>query len=145
MLTYHEGDNIGSLRTVEIILHTLPVAFNPVQLPIGSTWTVILFKDETGVLILKTEDSDNGPIYNYAGSFFIHNLRDEVDQVLLPFCGKAIAILRLTDMNGRVYIIGSPDAPVTLNLAATSGQKYINENGSTFNFSVDQTSPALRA
>jgi hypothetical protein len=144
-MNYYEGDNIGGIRTLDIIRHDLPIGFNPVQLPIGSSWINIPFKDESGVLIPKTELSDNGTIYNYSGSFLIPNMRDEVDQELLPFCGKAIAILRIIDMNGRVQIIGSPDTPVTLNLAATTGQKYTNENGSQFNFSVDQIAAALPA
>lgn len=145
MMNYFEGDNIGSLRAVDIIRKDLPIGMNPVQLPYGADWTSIPLKDEGGILQLKTTDSDNGPVYTYSGSFLVPNMRDEVDQVLLPLCGKEICILRLTDMNGRLYIIGTPDAPVTLNIAATTGQKYSNENGSTFNFTVDQTSAAVAA
>jgi hypothetical protein len=144
-MNYYEGDNIGSIKAVEIIRHDLPIGFNPVYLPIGSTWTLIPFREENGELVLKTEESDNGPIYTYSGSFFVHNMRDEVDQVMIPFCGKAIAILRIMDMNDRVYIIGTPDAPVTINANGSTGKKYTNENGITFNFTVDQTTEALRA
>lgn len=142
-MNYYEGDNIGGAKKIEIIRCDLPIGFNPVQLPIGAIWTNIPFKEETGVLAVKTEATDNGPVFTYSGSLTAPNMRDEVDQVLFPFCGKAIAIVRYTDMNNRVYILGSPDCPVTVNLAAYTGQKYINENGSTFNFSVDQSSAAL--
>ena len=144
-MNYYENDNIGGIRTLEIIWHNLPIAFNPVYLPIGSNWTNIPFKDESGKLTIKTEASENGTIYTYAGTFFIHNMRDEVDQVLLPFCGEAVCIMRITDMNGRVYIIGTPDAPVTLNVSASTGEKYSNENGTGFSFTVDQSAPALAA
>jgi hypothetical protein len=144
-MNYYENDNIGSIKFVDILLHSLPIAFRPLYLPIGTDWIRIPMKEEAGELKLKSEDSANGPIYTYFGSFFVHNMRDEVDEVLLPFCGKAIAIMRITDMNDRVYIIGTPDAPVTLNVAAGTGLKYINENGSAFNFTVDQTSPATAA
>jgi hypothetical protein len=144
-MNYYEGDNIGSIKAIDIIRCDLPTGFNPAVLPIGAVWTSIPFKQESGVLVPKIDVSDNGPVYNYSGSFLIPNMRDEVDLLLMPFCGKAIAILRITDMNGRVYIIGSPDAPVTLNLAATTGQKYINENGAMFNFLVEQTTAALPA
>jgi hypothetical protein len=144
-MNYYENDNIGSLKAVEIIRHDLPIAYAPIYLPVESSWTSIPIKEEAGELLLKTEGSDNGPIYIYSGSFFIHNMRHEVDQALLPFCGRAVAILRVTDMNDRVYILGTPDAPVTLNVAAGTGRKYSNENGSAFNFTVDQTSPAPAA
>ncbi len=144
-MNYYEGDNIGSIKAVEIMRHDLPISFNPVYLPIGSSWIPVSFKDENGEFQLKTEKSDNGPIYTYSGFFFIQNMRDEVDAAMIPFSGKSIAILRIKDMNDRVYIIGTPDAPVTINAAGGTGKKYINENGVTFNFTVDQTAEALRA
>jgi len=144
-MTHHEGDNIESLKSIEVIQHDLPTSLKPLTLTIGKEWITILFKDETGIMQIKTEETPNGIVFTYSGSFFIHHLRDEVDQVLLPFLGRAVSILRLTDMNDRVYIIGSPDCPVLLNLSASTGQKYVNENGGTYNFSVQQTSPAVSA
>ena len=144
-MKYYENDNIGSTKYVDIILHSLPIAFRPLYLPIGADWIRIPIKEDFGELRIKTESTDNGPVYTYYGNFFVHNMRDEVDEVLLPFCGRAIAIMRITDMNDRVYIIGTPDAPVTLNIDAGTGKKWINENGSAFNFTVDQTSPATAA
>ena len=144
-MDYYEGDNIGSLKTIEIIRHDWPIAWHPVALPEAVEWINIPLKEESGIMTIKTEETDNGVIYTYAGSFFIAHLRDEVDQVLMPFCGKSESILRLTDMNDRVYIVGMPDCPAKINLSATTGQKYVNENGTAFNFSVEQIVPAISA
>ncbi|MNL59804.1 hypothetical protein D3C87_1835590 [compost metagenome] len=71
-------------------------------------------------------------------------MRDEVDKIMMPLLGKKV-IFRLTDMNGRVYLIGSPDDGVNLSINQNTGQTYVNENGSEFLFDIAQVYPALTA
>lgn len=144
-MNHYEGDNIGSLKNIEVNGANLLTGWKPAKFPPGAAWTSIPFKDESALMTFKTEETDNGPLYIYTGTFFIHNMRDEVDEILLPFCAITLGIFRITDMNDRVYIIGTPECPVSLNVSATTGQKYINENGTTFNFSVSQPTPAVSA
>lgn len=143
-MTLYEGDNIGSVQKAEIIEHYKIQSMNPVVLKPGTSWIDIPFKDESGNLFLKTEDSDNGPIYNYTVQLFINNMRAEVDSALNGFL-TPVGVLRVTDMNDRVYIIGAPDRPVTMNETGGTGQKYINENGSMFDFTSAQSERALNA
>jgi hypothetical protein len=140
----YEGDNIGSVQNAEIVEHYKIASVNPIVLKPGMSWITIPFKEESGNLFLKTEDSDNGPIYNYTVQLFINNMRNEIDAEMSKFL-TATGVLRVTDMNDRVYIIGGPDKPVAMNETSTTGQKFTNENGSMFDFTSSQSERALNA
>jgi hypothetical protein len=137
----YEGDNIGSVQNAEIVEHYKIASVNPIVLKPGMSWISIPFKEESGNLYLKTEDSDNGTIYNYTVQVFINNMRNEIDAELGKFLTPT-GVLRVTDMNDRVYIIGGPDKPVTMNETSTTGQKFTNENGSMFDFTSSQSERA---
>lgn len=142
-MNYYEGDNVGSLAKAEIIEHYKIASFNPAILKPGCTWIEIPIKDQSGKLSIKGTDTDNGTLYSYSGRFYIHNMRDEVDDTLNNFIGK-IGVLKLTDMNGRIYIIGAPGMGVNLTIVGDTGQTFVNENGTEYQFSIDQTFPALK-
>lgn len=142
-MNYYQGDNIGSLASVEIALHTDFAGFNPVNFLNGKGWTLVPFKDESGNMSFKVDETANGTVYTYAGRFFLQNLRNEVEETLYPFIGQR-AVMRLIDMNGRVYIIGAPGTPVTLAVSGGTGDKYASENGQEFSFKSEQIGPALR-
>ncbi|RQO65090.1 hypothetical protein DBR40_24780 [Pedobacter sp. KBW01] len=141
-MNHYEGDNFGSLAKVESIEHFNVKSLNPVTLMPGAAWKNIPFKEETGQKRLKTDDTENGTVYNYSGSFFISNIRKEVETELNPFLGQML-MLRVTDMNGLVSIIGAPGMPVTLKKNHDTGKKYTNENGTEFIFEIDQSFPEL--
>ena len=142
-MNYYEGDNIGSLLKVEAAYHTDFSGFNPLSFYTGKSWLEIPFKEQTSALFLKVADTANGLVYGYSGKFFIHHLSDEVDDTLYPYLGQ-ISVLRLTDMNNRVYIIGSPGLPVTMETSTGTGDKYTSENGQEFSFKVDMINRALK-
>jgi hypothetical protein len=50
-------------------------------------------KENFGGLRIKTEDAPTCPVYTYHGNFHVYNIRDEVDEALLPYCGRSIAIM----------------------------------------------------
>jgi hypothetical protein len=143
-MNLYEGDNFGSVQKAEIIEHYKIASVNPIVLKPGMSWTIIPFKEESGNLFLKTEDSDNGRIYNYTVQLFINNMRNEVDTTMDKFL-TAVGVLRVTDMNDRIYIIGGPDAPASMTETSTTGQKFTNENGSMFDFTSAQSERALNA
>lgn len=141
-MQHYEGDNIGGIFKLEYCPHYGFSSFNPAVLAAGYTWHEIPFKGESCELFLKLDTTPHGPLFTYSGPFAIHNQRDEVETTLFPYVGKHL-VLRLTDMNGRVYIIGAPDAPVELSLGAKSGQRYVDENGTGFSFEVAQIDKAV--
>lgn len=141
-MTHFEGDNIGSIRKLEYCPHYGFSSFNPAVLAAGFSWLEIPFKDESCQLFLKIRDTDQGILYSYSGPFTIHHQRDEVESALFPYVGKHL-IFRLTDMNGRVYIIGLPGSPTSLNIDTKTGIRFTDENGSSFVFEIDQTVKAF--
>lgn len=142
LINLFEGDNIGSIARIEIANHTDFESWAPAKFFKGKAWQTIQIAGESAELKRRTKDDPNGIIYTYSGFFDIHTVRDEVETKLMPFVGKR-AILRITDNNGRVYIIGKPLNPVTLEEESTTGKSVKNKNGYQFTFSVQQTSAAV--
>lgn len=143
-MLHYEGDNFGSIASLDIAGFSDFQSFNPATFKNGKKWTAVPFKEQTGILSIKSEETPNGPLYSYSGNFYIHNLRDQVDNALQPLIGTK-SVMRITDLNGRIYVIGSPENPVTLNSNGSTGQRYTDENGQEFQFKVEQINPALRA
>jgi hypothetical protein len=140
-MEFYEGDNIGGISALALIEHFNVKSINPLVLVPGKGWKDIPFKDQTGQMLEKSDDSDNGTIYSYGAKVFVHNQRNEVDLELNPFIGQ-VAIAKVIDMNGRTRIIGSPDAPINFQKSADSGQRYVSENGTEFTFKIEQSFPA---
>ncbi|MFN8406979.1 MAG: hypothetical protein U0X71_05805 [Sphingobacteriaceae bacterium] len=141
LVTVFEGDNIGSVARLEIAYHTDFESWDPATFKSGKSWQSIEITGETAELKRKAKDDPNGIVYTYSGFFDVHAIRDEVELNLMPYVGKR-AVLRLTDSNGRVYIIGKPQNPIALEEESTTGKLFKNKNGYQFNFLVSQTSPA---
>jgi len=142
-MNHYEGNNIGSIAKLEITSCYLISGFNPVTFYPGGSWINVPFKEQTGELKEETEDHVNGTIYTYSGSIFVPNLRDEIDATMRMYIGQT-SMIRATDMNGRVYILGSPHIPVMLNSSGNTSKTFIGENGKEFQFKVEQNYPALR-
>ncbi|KAA8483750.1 hypothetical protein BDE36_1786 [Arcticibacter tournemirensis] len=140
-MNFHEGDNIGSIAICEIAFPFSFSSFNPAVLAIGYTWLSLPLDDQSGSLNLKVSDTDNGPVYTYSGGLKIHNLRESVDNTLYRYVASG-AVMRITDMNGRIYIIGAPDEPVTVSLNGGTGEKFADENRQQMQFKIDQAHPA---
>ncbi|HEY0177044.1 MAG TPA: hypothetical protein VGC08_11745 [Pedobacter sp.] len=143
-MQHHEGDNIGSIAKFEIIYNSWVSSLGPVTLNPGRAWLAVPFKEQTGQMKVDTEDNVNGTVYNYSGSIYLHNMRDEVDQAMNPFLGQ-VSMIRVTDMNGRIYIIGAPDFPVTVTSSGDTGKTYVSENGKEYQFKIEQTFEATQA
>ncbi len=141
LINVFEDDNIGSIAVIEIANRTDFINLNPVKFIQGKSWKNIEFTGDAE-LKRKTKDDINGIIYTYSGFFEIQSIRDEVELNLIPYVGKQ-AILQLTDNNGRVYIIGQLNNPVTLEEDSTTGKLIKSKNGYQFNFFVTQTSLAI--
>lgn len=140
-MEHYEGDNIGSIAECLI---TFPFAFShfPGILNSGYTWEKIPFNPGTGNLFLKVADSDNGPVYTYNGGGRVHRMRKEADDMIFEYIVNG-GVMKVTDMNGKVYIIGNPDAPVTVSLSGGTGTNYTDENGMDIQFKIEQGEPAL--
>jgi len=143
-MEHYQGDNIGSIAKFEITNHYSLSGFNPLTFSPGGSWMSVPFKEQSGELRETTENTENGPLYTYTGSIFLANQRDEVDLIMRTYLGQR-SVIRITDMNGRVYIIGSPVLPVTLTSSGETSKTYTGENGKEFQFKVEQNFPALKA
>ena len=142
LVTVFEGDNIGSIARLEIAYHTDFESWDPATFKSGKSWQSIEIGGKTAELRRKTKDDPNGIIYIYSGFFDVHMIRDEVELNLMPYVGKR-TVLRITDSNGRVYIIGNIHNPVTLEEESTTGKLFKDKNGYQFNFLVNQIIAAV--
>lgn len=131
------GDIIGSIYKMEAAHHTDLTGFAPVEFLAGKGWQQIPFAEENGELRLAVQETDNGLVYAYSGTVAIQRLRPEVQLALLPYLGQG-SVLRITDMNDQVYIIGAPGLPVNLQLDGSTGQQFTGRNGYTLSFSISQ-------
>lgn len=138
ILSQYEGDQLGSIKKVEAAYHTSFTSFNPAVFAGAASWQQIQFTEETGSLFLKVNGTSQGLLYKYSGGFGVPKLRDEAEDALLPLIGKVL-ILRITDMNDRIYIIGAPNIPVSLELDGETGNEFKNASGYRIAFSVEQT------
>lgn len=130
----YEGDNIGGIAELELAFTFAFSSFFPAVMRPGASWDRIAF--DSGSMSVKTSEADNGPVYNYAVAVRVHNMRDDVDAVI----GKYIAagcVARVVDLNGRVYLLGSPDMPVSLVVSGGTGEKPTDENGIDIKLSIE--------
>lgn len=131
-----EGNNIGSLKKVEIILRDYIQSLNPLVLKAGKSFTEIPLTPQKNLLSEESEETDNGTVFKYAGKFYVHRIRKSIKDEMRIFLGKR-TVMRLTDMNDEVSIIGYPGNEVTLTTKATTGESFTSQNGIEYNFSVD--------
>lgn len=131
----YEGDNIGSIYELLVIEHYKIQKMNPVTLLPGASWLNVPIRDQSGRIRSRVSASDNGPIYSYQVEAFINHMREEVN-VAMDIFHQGIAVLKVTDMNDRVYILGEPNRPVTMEESGDSGQGFASENGTSFDFSI---------
>jgi hypothetical protein len=143
-MDHFEGNNIGSLLKVEICLVNQINGYNPVTFTAGNNWFDIPFDNENAELSISSQDTVNGMVYRYNGSFFLHRLRQEFKEKLSPYLGKR-SILRITDMNNEVYILGHPGNPVRLDNSGGTGRRFSSQNGMMYSFSSDMAFEALTA
>ena len=137
-MEFFEGNNIGSLKKVEIILRDDIQSLNPLVLKPGKTFTDIPLTSQKNSLSEKTEETENGTVFSYSGKFFVHRIRQEVKEAMRVFLGKR-TVMRVTDMNDEVSILGYPGNEVILTLTANTGENYSSQNGTEYNFSVDMS------
>ncbi|MNK53034.1 hypothetical protein D3C87_719850 [compost metagenome] len=140
----YEGDNIGSLLSVEIAHQADFASFNPAIFKAGKDWVNVPFVPEKARFNLGEEETKNGPLFSYGGDFFLNKLRDEVFTDLHKYIGRK-AVLKLTDLNGEVYIIGAPGYPCTLAFDGGTGGNYTDANGGKYQFKTDQPFRFFRA
>lgn len=144
LLELYEGDLLGSIKRIDAALVNQFTSFNPAVFASGYAWQEIGFTDESAQLRLSVQDSEQGSIFKYTGRFSIPKLRSIAEDALLQINGKK-AVLKITDMNDRVYIIGSPYHPVTIEIDGDTGMEYRNASSYTLNFAIEQTWQAFSA
>ncbi len=137
MITLTQDDNIGSIQKFEIVLQTDIESFAPVVLKSGKAWLEIEPLPDTGSLRFGTNETDNGTLYNYAVAFRHSKLSQSTEDLLDAFVGKR-SVLRVTDMNDRVYIIGAPGLPCDFNYDGDTRDNAADQNAYTINASVSQ-------
>lgn len=135
-MNYYEGDNIGSVLSIDIAFIFDFLSVNPISFKPGRSWLKIPFKEGTGEFTISEEDSDNGVIYSCSGGFYLNRMRGEMDTFMRQYIGS-ISILRVTDMNGEIYILGDMDAGVTISASGGTGQNFTSENGKAYSYRID--------
>ncbi|WP_353183558.1 hypothetical protein [Parapedobacter lycopersici] len=139
----YEGDNIGSIFSVVEIAHVTDFSgFNPLVFRAGKNWNQVDILPESGSLASEESDTDNGPLYTYQGKFRIQHPTTALDNTLAPYIGQR-SVLRIRDMNGRYYIIGSPVCPVTIVKGGDTGEAYTGAPHYEYGYKVEQPHPAL--
>lgn len=138
ILDHYEGDQLGSIKRIDAAYHTQFESFNPAVFLSGFSWQQIAFTEETGQLRLSVRDSEQGIIYKYLGSLSIPKLRSEAEDAILPLIGK-LTVLKITDMNDRIYIIGGPNSPVNMELEGDTGSEFKSSSAYVVSFGVEQT------
>lgn len=144
MIALTQNDNIGSIQKFEIVLQTDVESFAPVVLKSGKTWLEIEPLPETGSLRFSTNETDNGTLFNYAVAFKHSKLSQTTEDALDVFVGKR-SVLKVTDMNDRVYIIGAPGLPCDFSYDGDTGNSPTEQNAYTINAGVAQTFRAKSA
>jgi len=137
MIALTQDDNIGSIQKFEIVLQNDIASFNPVVLKAGKSWQEIEPLPETGSLRFGTNETDNGTLFNYTVGFRHSKLSQTTEDALDIFVGKR-SVLKVTDMNDRVYIIGAPGIPCDFNYDADTGNNPADQNAYTINAGVTQ-------
>lgn len=139
----YEGDNIGSIASVIQIAHITDFSsFNPIVFRAGRSWNDVEILPEGGNLESEESEGDNGTLYTYQGKFRIQHPTSELDNALAPYIGQK-SVLRIRDMNGRFYVIGSPVCPVTIVKGGDTGETYTGAPQYEYGYKVDQPHPAL--
>ncbi|MGJ1295544.1 hypothetical protein ACR777_15160 [Sphingobacterium spiritivorum] len=138
----HQDDNIGGLLSVEIAHVTDFSGFNPVVFKPGKNFQKVDILPLSGSLKDDEEFSNSGTAYTYAGIFKIHHPTAILENAIRPYIGLC-SVLKLTDLNGRIRIVGSPACPVLLKRTGDSGLKPSDMAHNEFKFSVTQPHPAI--
>lgn len=139
----YQGNNIGSIAVFEIAHQMDLLGFNPVTFKAGSSWKKIPFREQGGKIKEVIEETDNGMLCTYSGSIVLPCMRDEVDLVMDKFLGRR-SVVKITDMNGRIYIIGAPGLPVEIGSTGDTGENFTNENAKQFDYKIAQPFKASR-
>ncbi|WP_316743404.1 hypothetical protein [Pedobacter antarcticus] len=140
----HQGNNIGSIAAFEITHQLDLIGFNPVTFIPGLSWTKVPFREQGGRIKEVIEETENGMLCTYTGSIILPCMRDDVDLVMDKYLGQK-SVVRITDMNGRIYIIGAPGLPVEIGSTGDTGENFTNENAKQFEFKIAQPFKAMRA
>ncbi|MFD2741953.1 MULTISPECIES: hypothetical protein [Sphingobacterium] len=138
----HQGDNIGGIAKVQIAHITDFKSFNPVSFHPNKGWQEIAFIPSSGTMKGEEKDSDNGVYHHYEGLFEIQYQSNVVSFKLRTYIGK-VSVLKITDLNGRSRVIGTPEEPVTVSRSSDTGSAPKDMNHNVVTFSVDQLLPAL--
>lgn len=138
----HSGDNVGGVAQYELCHVDDLVSFYPVRFKPGRYWQCVRHVPETGTLADEELDTDNGVTYSYSGSFKRQypSERDELD--MSRYMGKC-TIWRITDMNRRIYLLGTPENPVSLSRSGNRGARPSDMAHNEFKFSVVQVDRAM--
>lgn len=138
----YEGDNIGGIAHIEIAHVTDFLGFNPIVFKPTKDFQELPFLPGTGMLKDEENETKNGAQYSYAGLFSIQRPANSIENILRPYIGMK-SVLRITDLNGRTQIIGSPACPVELTRETDRGRRASDQAKMEFRFSVTQPHPAI--
>jgi hypothetical protein len=144
MIKLNEEINIGSIQKLELVMHNQLSDYAPVVLNAGVAWLEIELLPDNASLLLTAEDTENGMLFTYRVNAAHTVLRDEVEDLLNPFLGQR-SIVRVTDMNDRVYILGMPGTPCAFTYNGNTGNNPTEQNGYAINIQVAQPFKAKSA
>jgi hypothetical protein len=138
MINLTTADVLGSIQKMELVLHSDLESFNPVVLDAGISWDEVELLPDNAKLRFAVDDTENGKLFNYAVAIKHTLLRPAVEDVLDKYVGKR-AVVRVMDMNDRVYIIGHPGNGCILNYSGDTGNNAADQNAYDISVIVSQT------
>lgn len=127
------NDNIGGIKKIESASIYDFATFAPATFKDSKTWQSIDLDPEKSNLQDKIEDTVNGFLFTYSGTINMASTSSILDNLL----GKQ-SVLKITDMNDQVSIIGHPNYPVEIFSISQTGTKFTDQNSKTYTFNVAQ-------
>jgi hypothetical protein len=142
-ITFSEGrGNLGSLSKIEFIpiedVIEIPAVKNLILttdliLQPGARWYMMQCTFETMGMGYDSEKTIHGDKYNPKISAFIPKLTPDIEATLQEMQGH-LFLVRATDNNGYVRIIGTIDAPLQFSNDGSAGKIIADKNGTNISF-----------
>jgi len=145
----HTGINIGAISSVSWIFREDVIGFTyndssllcSVTPRIGAGWNSVYGTPETIQLDSEQQDTPAGLKNIYKLKMLVPKDRREVETELLGMNGRLLMV-RVTDKNGVIRILGSPENPMKLTCKLLKPPAMEGFNGYELLFSGEMSKPA---
>jgi len=134
--------NMGSVQKIEFcdvtLISSIPRMQNqlisdPIVFSAGGSWTEIYFTKETSGLSEQEKTSEQGPHYDILINGLLPKRAQATDGQMVDLHGTEF-VVKITDGNGKVKLVGSKDSPLRLQTDRTTQPQPEGRNALTYKF-----------